>query len=70
MKITYRIPDMHCSNCVMHLEALEDELQGISSVDASYHKQLMIVDYNPAIISEDQLIEAIVEKGYTVEKSE
>lgn len=66
MKITYNIPDMHCSNCVMHLEALEDELQGVISVDASYHNQRMVVDFNPAIISEDQLIEAIVEKGYTI----
>jgi copper chaperone CopZ len=70
MKITYHIPDMHCSNCVMHLEALEDELPGITSVDASYHKQLMVVDFNPEIIDEDRLIEAIVEKGYTVEKSD
>ncbi len=68
MKITYHIPDMHCSNCVMHLEALEDELQGVTSVDASYHRQLMVIDFNPTIIDEDQLIEAIVEKGYTVEK--
>jgi hypothetical protein len=35
-------------------------------VDASYHNQRMVIDFNPAIISEDQLIEAIVEKGYTI----
>jgi copper chaperone CopZ len=52
----------------MHLEALEDELQGVISVDASYHNQRMVVDFNPAIISEDQLIEAIVEKGYTIQR--
>jgi copper chaperone CopZ len=68
MKITYNIPDMHCSNCVMHLEALEDELQGIISVDASYHNQRMVVDFDLAIISANQLIEAIGEKGYTVQR--
>jgi copper chaperone CopZ len=52
----------------MHLEALEDELPGITSVNASYHKQSMVIDFNPEIIDEDRLIEAIVAKGYTVEK--
>lgn len=66
MKVTYSIPDMNCSNCVMHLEALEDELPGITSVNASYHKQQMIVDFNPDILLEVKLKEAIVEKGYTV----
>ena len=66
MKITYNIPDMHCGNCAMRLEALEDELQGITSVNASYHKQQMVVDFNPAIISEDLIKQAVVEKGYTV----
>lgn len=69
MKITYTIPDMHCGNCAMRLEALEDELQGITSVNASYHKQQMVVDFNPAIISADELIQAIQKKGYTVEQS-
>jgi copper chaperone CopZ len=50
----------------MHLEALEDELPGITSVNASYHKQQMIVDFNPDILLEVKLKEAIVEKGYTV----
>ncbi|MBA4420709.1 MAG: hypothetical protein C0391_06150 [Anaerolinea sp.] len=69
MKITYNIPDMHCGNCAMRLEALEDELQGVTSVNASYHKQQMVVDFNPAIISEEQVIRAIVEKGYSVSQS-
>lgn len=68
MKVSYKIPDMHCSNCVMRLDALEDELQGVNSVYSSYHKQQMVIDYNPSIINEERLIQAIVEKGYTVEK--
>lgn len=66
MKVTYNIPDIHCSNCVMHLEGLEDELPGITSVNASYHRQEMIVEFNPEIISEGQLIQAINDKGYSV----
>jgi len=50
----------------MRLEALEDELQGITSVDASYHKQQMVVDFNPEIITESEIKAAIARKGYSV----
>jgi copper chaperone CopZ len=66
MKVTYHIPEMHCSNCVMHLEDLEDELPGITSVNASYHRQEMIVEFNPEIITEGQLVQVINDKGYSV----
>ncbi len=66
MKITYTIPDMHCGNCAMRLEALEDELQGVTAVDASYHKQQMVVDFNPEIITESEIKAAIARKGYSV----
>ena len=39
--ITYAIPNMSCPACVMHLEALEDELDGVKAVRANYKKQRM-----------------------------
>jgi len=69
MKVTYKIPDMHCANCAMHLEALEDELPGITTVDASYHKQQMVIDFDPSILTEERIIAAIQEIGYTVDRN-
>jgi copper chaperone CopZ len=66
VKQVFRIPDMHCSNCVMRLEGLEDDLPGVKSVRASYKKQQMEVEYSEAVISADQISAAIQELGYTV----
>jgi len=62
----YTIPNMECSMCVMHLEALEDELTGVHKIEASYPKQRMIVEFDEGMIQEEQIINAIQEIGYTV----
>ncbi len=62
----YTIPNMECTMCVMHLEAIEDELEGIKKVQASYLKQTMVVDFDETVVNEDQIIAAIEEKGYVV----
>ena len=64
-KKTFRVPDMHCSACVMILEGLEDSLTGIKSVYASYHKQEMQVTYDETKLSEAKIISTAQELGYT-----
>jgi len=65
MKKTFRIPDMHCSACVMKLEGLEDDLSGVKRVEASYQKQSMLVEYDDSKMSEEEIRKAIAELGYT-----
>lgn len=65
MKKNYTVPDMHCANCVMRLEAIEDELPGIGRIEASYHKQTMWVEFDDTQVSEAQIIAAVKKKGYT-----
>lgn len=48
----------------MRLESIEDELAGIKEIDASYHKQQMIVEFDETVVSEDQIIAAAKKKGY------
>lgn len=64
-KKTFRVPDMHCSACVMNLEGLEDSLPGIKSVSASYHKQQMEITFDEAKLSEAKIISAAQKLGYT-----
>jgi copper chaperone CopZ len=64
VKKTFRVPDMQCSNCVMHVESIEDDLPGIKQVSASYHKLQMIVEYDETIVSDEQIIAAVKKKGY------
>lgn len=65
MKKTFSVPDMHCSNCSMKLESLEDVLDGIKEINASYHKQQMIVEFDESKVNEAQIIAAAKKKGYT-----
>ena len=69
IKKTYSIPDMHCSNCAMKLESIEDELPGIKEINASYHKQEMTVEFDELRVSEEMILAAVINKGYSVKVS-
>jgi copper ion binding protein len=65
IKQVFRVTDMHCSNCVMRIEGLEDDLTGVQRVRASYKKQQVEVEYDENIVSADQIVAAIQQMGYT-----
>jgi copper chaperone CopZ len=65
--LTFKVSDMHCSNCAMHLQELEDDLPGGLQVDASYQKQQMIVKFDETVVTEGLIIAAAKEIGYTAE---
>jgi copper chaperone CopZ len=64
MKSIFHVTNMHCNNCSMVLESLEDELPGIVRISASYHKQQLEVEYDERLLSEDEIIQAGKQKGY------
>jgi copper chaperone CopZ len=64
IKKTFRIPDMTCSNCAMKLESLEDTLDGVKEINASYHKLQMEIIYDETKLTDDQIIAAVKKKGY------
>ena len=66
VKQVFRVTDMHCSNCVMRIEGLEDDLPGVQRVRASYKKQQVEVEYDDNRVSTDQIVAAIQQMGYTV----
>ena len=66
VKQVFRVTDMHCSNCVMRIEGLEDDLLGVQRVRASYKKQQVEVEFDEAKVSDAQIIAAIQQMGYTV----
>lgn len=54
---------MSCSNCVMKLESLEDTLEGVKEINASYHKLQMTVEYDETKLSDEQIVAAVKRKG-------
>ncbi|HCR72301.1 MAG TPA: hypothetical protein DIW23_12710 [Anaerolineae bacterium] len=65
IKKTYKIPDMTCTNCAMKLESLEDSLEGVKEINASYHKLEMTIEYDDTKLTEEQILTAVKKKGYT-----
>jgi len=64
MKKVFRVPNMRCSGCAMTLEGLEDELAGVSRVNASYHKQTMEIEFDERRVNEAAIIAAAKRLGY------
>jgi copper chaperone CopZ len=64
IKKTFKVPDMSCTNCAMKLESLEDILDGVKEINASYHKLQMIVEYDETKLTDEQIIAAVKKKGY------
>ncbi len=62
-----RIPDMHCSACAMKLEGIEGDLPGIQKIKASYHRQTLEVEYDESRVSEERILQAVEQLGYTSE---
>ena len=55
---------MTCTNCAMKLESLEDVLDGVKEINASYHRLEMVIEYDESKLNNDQIIAAIKKKGY------
>lgn len=67
IKKIFRVPDMHCTACMMRLESIEDDLPGVKRVTASYRKQLMEVEYDESQITESEIVHAAHRRGYTAQ---
>lgn len=65
IKKTFKIPDMTCTNCAMKIESLEDDLDGVKEINASYHKLEMVIEFDESKLSDEQIIAAVKKKGYT-----
>ena len=55
---------MTCSNCAMKLESLEDDLDGVKEINASYHRLEMVIEYDESKLTEEQIVSAVKKKGY------
>ena len=66
VKKTFKIPDMHCSNCAMRLEGIEDELPGIRQIKASYHQQTLEVFFDENQVDEEAIRQAVQRAGYSL----
>jgi copper chaperone CopZ len=69
VKKIFRVDGMHCSNCAMNIEGIEDDLPGIKQISASYQKGQMVVEFDEAKVTENQILAAVKERGYQASAS-
>jgi copper chaperone CopZ len=48
----------------MNIEGIEDDLPGIKQVSASYQKGRMVVEFDEAKVSEEQILAEVGKRGY------
>lgn len=65
--VRFKVDGMHCVNCAMRLQQLEDTLPGIRTIDASYRKATMTAVYDESVVTIAQIQSAAHELGYTVQ---
>lgn len=63
-KITLKIEGMECPNCSMILEMIEDKLEGVLMVEASYKKALMKVEFDEKLVTITRIKAEVQRLGY------
>ena len=70
IKITLQIEDMSCASCAIGLEKALKETGGIDSASVNFAAGKAYLQYDPEVLSEEDLIQKVKEAGFkgTVEK--
>ena len=64
MKERYHISGMTCSACSAHVEKSVTKIEGTQKTSVNLLTETMDVEYDENLISEDDIIEAVVKAGY------
>jgi len=60
----FKLQNLNCPSCITHLEAMEDDVVGVSQVDASYKQQSMKVEYDDTAQTTAGIVKAVAALGY------
>jgi len=63
---TFNVPDMSCGHCKAAVEGELNKLSGVDRSLADVEKGTVEVSYDESRVSNEQLVKAIEEAGYTV----
>ncbi len=66
MHTTLKVPKIHWDGCVKTVTAAVRGLPGIQRVDASEVTKEVRVDFDPALVTEPTIREALAKVGYPV----
>ncbi len=64
--LTLTAPDISCDHCKNTIEKAVGAMPGVSSVAVAVEPKQVTVQYDPAQVSRDQIVETLDEEGYPV----
>lgn len=65
-KMTIRVEGMMCGECEITVSEAARRLPGVKKAKAKRRKKEAYVEYDPALVSSEQIKEAIAATGYEV----
>ncbi len=66
MHATLKVPKIHCDGCVKTVTTAVGRLPGVQRVDASEVTKEVRVDFDPALVTEPAIRDALAKAGYPV----
>lgn len=64
--VTLAVQGMHCSSCPSIITDSLEKLPGVASCTTSLEQGSALVSFDPALISEQRIVQEIVSLGYSV----
>lgn len=64
-KIILKINGMHCTSCAMNIDGELEDTKGVKESNTNYAKQLTEIEFDPAMLNEEKLIEIVKGVGYS-----
>ncbi len=62
--VTLKTTGMHCGSCAMLIDMTLGDLEGVEEVKTDYVSGATSVTYDPALLSEHDLVVAVRSAGY------
>jgi copper chaperone CopZ len=63
-RVEITIEGMHCSGCASGIKSMLKRTPGVVSAEVSFETKTANVEYNPADISREKIVEVITNLGY------
>lgn len=68
-KVDLNIEGMHCGACATGIQMLVSQMDGVNSAFVDYEGKKGAVEFDPAKVSKEQIIQNIKSLGYTANSS-
>ncbi len=70
IKQQFKIQGMHCVGCAMTIDGAVEDLPGVKSASTNYKRQVAVVEYDEAKLTEVEILQAIQDAGYLGKRTE